>query len=194
MADPARRKRADGERRRERIIQAAADLIAQRGFAGTAVDEIGEAAGITGSGVYRHFGTKDAVWQAVLERSLTQRVERVAAIVEEPVTPHETLARLVDDMVEAVLDNRGLAGALWQSLRHLGGEGNGVLDRWHRLLLEEFVHVLTQLEPTLSDAEARLRVDAVYGLVLSAAEYDSGVERERLRANLNGMGIAALTC
>ena len=52
----------------------------------------------------------------------------------------------------------------------------------------------TQLEPTLSDAEARLRVDAVYGLVLSAAEYDSGVERERLRAILNGMGIAALTC
>ena len=54
--------------------------------------------------------------------------------------------------------------------------------------------MLTQLEPTLSDAEARLRVDAVYGLVLSAAEYDSGVERERLRAILNGMGMAALTC
>src|SRR3989442_15617552 len=68
MADPARRKRADGERRRERIIQAAPDPIAPRGFAGTAVDEIREAAGVTGPGGFPPFGPQSPPWQTGVER------------------------------------------------------------------------------------------------------------------------------
>jgi hypothetical protein len=47
--------------RRSRILAAAADLVARKGFHAVSVAEIGAAAGITGSGIYRHFDRKTAV-------------------------------------------------------------------------------------------------------------------------------------
>lgn len=55
--------------RRDQIIGAAARAFLQRGFAGTTVDEIAEAAGITKVLIYRHFSTKREIYLAVLGRA-----------------------------------------------------------------------------------------------------------------------------
>ncbi|MFC7624915.1 TetR/AcrR family transcriptional regulator [Microlunatus sp. GCM10028923] len=52
--------------RRDQIIAAAARAFLRRGFAGTTVDEIAEAAGVTKVLIYRHFSTKREIYLAVL--------------------------------------------------------------------------------------------------------------------------------
>src|SRR5205085_11070270 len=54
--------------RRESILHAAASAFAERGFAATSMDDVAAAAGISRLIVYRHFNSKEALYEAVLER------------------------------------------------------------------------------------------------------------------------------
>jgi TetR/AcrR family transcriptional repressor of nem operon len=51
--------REQAEANREKILEAAGTLFRERGFDGTAVDEIMRRAGLTHGGFYGHFGSKD---------------------------------------------------------------------------------------------------------------------------------------
>ena len=53
--------------RRELLLQAAADLFSQRGYHAVGIDDIGEAAGISGPGVYRHFASKAQMYEGLIE-------------------------------------------------------------------------------------------------------------------------------
>lgn len=52
----------------DKILAAALDLFVSRGFEGTTVDEIAEAAGLTKGAIYFHFATKDDVLLALLDQ------------------------------------------------------------------------------------------------------------------------------
>jgi AcrR family transcriptional regulator len=66
---------------RERILDAALDLFAAEGVSGTTVTEIERRAGLTGGSgsLYRHFRSKDHVFEATIVRE----VERLRAVVAE---------------------------------------------------------------------------------------------------------------
>ena len=57
---------AKGERTRARIVEAAARLIYERGVAGTTLDDVKAAAGVSGSQMYHYFPDKDDLVQAVI--------------------------------------------------------------------------------------------------------------------------------
>ena len=61
--------------RRELLLTAAADLFAARGFHAVGIDDIGEAAGITGPGVYRHFSSKQTILATLIERTMDRMLE-----------------------------------------------------------------------------------------------------------------------
>ena len=54
--------------RRELIARAAGRLFAQRGYAGTRLDDVAAAAHVTKPIVYRHFASKKALYLALLEK------------------------------------------------------------------------------------------------------------------------------
>jgi TetR/AcrR family transcriptional regulator, transcriptional repressor for nem operon len=56
-----------GERTRSRIVGAAAQLIYERGVAGTTLDDIRSAAGVSGSQLSHYFAGKDELVQAVID-------------------------------------------------------------------------------------------------------------------------------
>lgn len=53
---------------KQRILDAAEQLFAQRGFEATAIVDITDAIGISGPGFYKHFSNKTALYEAVLHR------------------------------------------------------------------------------------------------------------------------------
>src|SRR6516162_3494110 len=67
--------------RREQILAAATEAFARGGFAATSLDDIAAQAGITRVILYRHFGSKTDLYQAVLDRMCA----RLDAHVAEPV-------------------------------------------------------------------------------------------------------------
>lgn len=56
-----------GQRTRARIVEAAAQLIYERGVPGTTIEDVKLAADVSGSQMYHYFADKDALVQAVIE-------------------------------------------------------------------------------------------------------------------------------
>jgi len=65
---PGMRSRISAPERREIIFRAAGRLFAERGYAGTRLDDVASAAGVTKPMVYRHFESKKALYAALLEK------------------------------------------------------------------------------------------------------------------------------
>ncbi len=59
---------ATGRLRREQILTAATELFARVGYRHATVLELAQAAGISRTGLLHHFGSKEALLEAVLER------------------------------------------------------------------------------------------------------------------------------
>ncbi|MGH3070312.1 MAG: TetR/AcrR family transcriptional regulator, partial [Streptosporangiaceae bacterium] len=57
-----------GERTRARIVDAAAQLIYERGVAGTTLEDVKAAAEVSGSQLSHYFADKDGLVQAVIDR------------------------------------------------------------------------------------------------------------------------------
>ena len=54
--------------RKQKILASAADLVARQGYHAASMADIGSAAGVTGSAIYRHFDSKSAVLVALFDR------------------------------------------------------------------------------------------------------------------------------
>jgi AcrR family transcriptional regulator len=64
---------------RARVLQAAAAVFAERGFAAASLDQVAAAAGFTKGAVYSNFGSKDELFLALMEAEGARRVEVVEA-------------------------------------------------------------------------------------------------------------------
>ena len=79
----ATRRRLTKDERRERILEAASQVFADRGYEGASIEEIAEAAGITRPVIYDHFDSKRDLHVSLLELHMDQLLdfmgERVAS-------------------------------------------------------------------------------------------------------------------
>lgn len=59
----------EGARTRERVLEAAADLIARQGYAATSIAQISQRSGSNPASIYWAFGSKEGLLAAVMERA-----------------------------------------------------------------------------------------------------------------------------
>jgi AcrR family transcriptional regulator len=90
----------DAERTREAILVAAEDRFARLGFEGTTLQQIGEAAGVARSTAAYFFGSKEALYEAVLARTVARAQETIARAYDEG-DEHESPEDAVDAYVAA---------------------------------------------------------------------------------------------
>jgi AcrR family transcriptional regulator len=63
--------------RRKQIVAVAADLFANRGFQGTTTKEIAERAAVSEAIIFRHFATKDELYNAILDDKVKRSIARI---------------------------------------------------------------------------------------------------------------------
>jgi len=126
--------RADAARNRERIIQAAAAVFAERGLEASTA-EIAHRAGVGEATLFRRFPTKDDLIDAIIET----RMEEVAALADAAASepdPAPALERFMQDLVKQFSRDRGFFEAAgercmtdprFQPLRERAMEGVGRL-------------------------------------------------------------------
>ncbi|MFF5477726.1 TetR/AcrR family transcriptional regulator [Streptomyces sp. NPDC012935] len=179
--------------RKQVILRQAARLFMERGYARTGMAEIGEAAGITGPAVYRHFSGKQAILSALVDLSLEQLNRDFAQVVEGSLaSPAEALEAAVDCYLDFVLDHRDLAVVLDREIGKLPLEDRRRFNRSNRLLREDWVHLLAETRPELSDAAARVAVLSVMGMTVAVASHRIGMAEGPLRAQLRAQALAVL--
>lgn len=69
MTGSRRQRRVDGEASRRRILDAATEIAAERGYEGTGIAAVSAKCGLPASSIYWHFTDKDDLIAAVIERS-----------------------------------------------------------------------------------------------------------------------------
>jgi AcrR family transcriptional regulator len=92
------------EDRREAIVLAAVDCLAEHGYRGTTMRTIAQAVGLTKGGLYPYFDSKDAILVAVAERFLARVAEMLAP--RPGVGAAEQLATYLDEFAERIHDER----------------------------------------------------------------------------------------
>jgi len=178
--------------RKGRILVAAADLVARKGFHAVSIAEIGAAAGITGSGVYRHFESKSAVLVALFDRVIDDLLSDEQQILEGTTDLRRALDLLIAGQVQFVVGERELAQVYYNEINNLPEEDRRRLRRKQRLYLEEWVHLVNELREDLSDTDARAVVHAVIGAIQSPLFHNTGLAEDRLRILLTESARAVL--
>jgi AcrR family transcriptional regulator len=96
---------------RQRLLEAALDLFAEHGVAGTSLQMVANRIGVTKAGVYRHFQAKEDIVTAVLEPSFARVGEFIDAAEAEP-DPTRRLQVALEGLVDLVIEQRHLAAVL----------------------------------------------------------------------------------
>ena len=105
-AQPTRPLRRDAERNRQRILKAALEVFTERGL-DVSLDEVARHAGVGVGTVYRRFGTKEDLVEALF----VNRIEEVAALAEEATRaadPWSGLACFMEQAATILAEDTGL--------------------------------------------------------------------------------------
>jgi len=149
MAQPARPLRADAARNRARVLEVAYETFAADGLS-VPIDEVARRAGVGAGTVYRHFPTKEALFQAVIE---------------------DRMRRLIDDGY-ALLKSDGPGEAIFSFLRSMVLQW-GAADRG---LVDALAGFGIDIETAVPEAEGAFL--AVLGELLRAAQEAGTVRRD----------------
>jgi AcrR family transcriptional regulator len=88
---------------RERLLAAAAELVATRGYAGTSVEAIASRAGVVKSALYWHFRNKEELIATALEVEATGWIEAIERSISRASTPEERLDLFLEHSRRTIL-------------------------------------------------------------------------------------------
>ncbi|MFT3689204.1 TetR/AcrR family transcriptional regulator [Paenirhodobacter sp.] len=175
------------DRHRE-ILEAAAVLFAERGYAATSVRDIGEKVGLLGGSLYHYIRSKEALFVRIHDTALQRGEERLRAAIGAAADPWEKLTVACVTMLEIQLDPHSLTMPLMNDLRAVPPEvrdsliaRRDTIERIYQELIDDL-----PLDPGLDRGIYRL-------LLLTLLNNISGWYREgRLTPQDIGRQIAAI--
>ena len=191
VAAPTRRDQMKADRRRQ-LLDAAARLIAERGFVSVRLEDLGAAVGISGPAVYRHFPNKDAVLVELLVGISPRLHEGGSAAAEAADSPSAALDALVEFHLDFALGEPDLIRIQDRDLESLPADARRQVRQTQRKYVEVWVGVLEQLDPQLDQADARIKAHATFGLINSTPHSANPASPARARRVLRDMTLAAL--
>ncbi len=142
--------------RKTQILDAAAELISERGYTQTSVDDVIRQAGLCGkSHFYHHFKSKEELGYAVLNRQFERFAERGLAVLREPmIDPVDRLYLFIDSVV-ALQAQRGCRGG--SSLGTLASELADAHEGFRQRIEMVFERWAAQIQSLLWEARPQLR-------------------------------------
>ena len=108
--DAGRKVRADALRNRERVLRAA-KAVFSAGGADASLEAVARRAGVGIGTLYRHFPTREALFEAVYRREVRQLSE-LAEQLKDETSPVQALRRWLHSNIELVATKKGMSAAL----------------------------------------------------------------------------------
>lgn len=181
MAEPVR-KRMPGEQRRCRIINAAVEVFAEKGYAAASVEDVSLRAGVSKPVIYDHFPSKRAMHTTVLHAQRDDALREVLPRLSLDLEPREAVANALEVFLAWMRENPC-------SWKLLFGEPQGSDEHaaMHRRLRSEAYLAITAAVLTgparPSDDRMRATAEVIGGAVHGAARWwqeNPDVERDQV--------------
>lgn len=164
--------KSDNEGRKQRILDAAANLFVHYGYDKTTVDDIAREAGVSKGAIYLHFKSKDELFEALFIQEMTAHAERWFELIE--ADPNGgTIAGMYKNTLYALSRSAFMSAMFKQDSRVLGSylrkPDNFFRDKRNRSTRYEFVKMMQavgairpELDPKVT---AHIMNMLAYGLV-----------------------------
>jgi len=127
---------------REVILDTAERLFAVRGVDGVAVRDLAREMGLTAPSLYNHFPSKQALYDAVLERGLRPILRAVAESLHPGALHPEHMRATVDTLITHLATHPYLARLLQRALLEESGSVQKLIGRWLTPLYREGIAVV----------------------------------------------------
>ncbi|WP_245717618.1 TetR/AcrR family transcriptional regulator [Nocardia jejuensis] len=151
----------------ELLLRKAVELFHERGYPNVSVEDIAAAADLSAaSAVYRYYRSKSDLLAAAFRRAADRVSGAIGPAVSSSSSPAEALTKLVDQYVAGSFAERELTYVYYAEFGHVSPEERTMLRNVQRLIVAEWVRLLVAVRPELSDGEARILVQAAFGLVV----------------------------
>lgn len=181
-----------GARRRDRILRAAAELMARDGYPAVSMAQIGASAGIVGSGVYRHFDSKATILRELIAGVIAAMSEGTRELVDGGLTGPSLLEALLRRQAEVAIANRALVAVYLRDSGNLADADQHDLRRRQRVFVDEWMRQFGTVAPAVGQAELRTVVQAVFALINSTATYENPLPAEVLVDRISEMAVATM--
>ncbi|HSV64454.1 MAG TPA: TetR/AcrR family transcriptional regulator [Mycobacteriales bacterium] len=173
------------ERSRLRILNAAYELLAERGYAGTTLSEIAKRAGTARGLISYYFPSKQHLFQATVHRMMYTRLTQTLDRIPVETDPDERLALTIDRILQFAAEQPAVFRAHLSLI--LQPDAAGFVDEPERRrlgsILQEVLAIRGSTNPAVDHAVLRSALmGAVIGIVLPGAESPL----EHIRAHLFG--------
>ncbi|MFZ2530461.1 MAG: TetR/AcrR family transcriptional regulator [Rhodococcus sp. (in: high G+C Gram-positive bacteria)] len=164
--DPARARGLAVANRREVLLHEAVLLFDAHGYHEVSIEQIGTAAGINASGVYRHFASKSDLLAAAFHRAGDRLAVAVGSALAESTTPLEGIDALTEVYVRLAFEQNELMSVYFAEIGNLPASHRTDLRNVQRLNVDEWARLVSELRPGLTAVECRFLVHAALNLVL----------------------------
>lgn len=108
--------RLPGPERRNSILKAAQRLFAEKGYHGVSIDDIARQVDVSPAILYRHFKSKQLLYDAVLQALSSQRESYVQTIINSGTSFEDVLTGMTQVYIKSFSDNPDLLRIEFQSL------------------------------------------------------------------------------
>ena len=176
-----------GARSREALLDAAIELIARGGYTATGVDAIARRSGVVKSALYWHFGSKEGLLVAALERTAADWVAELESAVIGAATPEERLENLIERVRELFVDRPDRVRLILSALIERGGNNEEVRAGVARILGVMRSAIARGMAPVIPIPEDRVEGLAALTLQTLAGafiDYFADPDRESLESRL----------
>jgi AcrR family transcriptional regulator len=154
---PARKRRSDGERSRNAILREAAQLATVEGLGGLSIGRLADAVGMSKSGLFAHFGSKEELQLATIQAASALFDELVVEPASAAPTGLERLQHLAENFLRYVEEGVFPGGCFFASVAAEMDTRPGPVRDLAVALEDEW---MLQLERAVRDAQAEGAVDA----------------------------------
>lgn len=173
--------------RRAQLLESAASLFAERGFAAVTTVELGEAVGMSGPALYKHFASKEAILAELLVDASERLLSGCRVILAGPdATPTDRLDELIRFHIGFAVAAPDIIRIQDRELAGLPADINHRVRALQRTYVAEWDAVLAAARPALTPAERGVRLLGTFGLLNSTPHSapGGGAEAERVLARM----------
>jgi len=142
-------------RTKERLLEATLCLISEKGYLGATTREIAARAGVTEITLFRHFGSKERLFEEVLQRyTFLPRLKEIIPRVKDR-TPEEALSEMAMRFIDTLKERKGMVKIMLSEMNVYPDKIRKVYEKF----IEELVKTLSGYFDALRDRGAIRDID-----------------------------------
>ena len=129
-----------------RILNTAATVFAESGFAGARMDEIADRAGVNKASIYYHIGDKETLYTRVLHEHFASAGDRFDRILQQAASPEEKLSLYIRHIAQVMDENPHKAVMMLREIAAGGKHFSDVVARDLAVIIGKLMEILSEGE------------------------------------------------